>query len=190
VEQRLSVSCVRQGTRFSDKYVQALLHLDPVTLTDVDTPGRTRALRNNYAGWTAKMELFAPWNEDLRPCFYLDLDTIVLDNIDDILHTEVNELWLIRDLYNSEKSNSGLMLIPKDTTEIWDVFQNHTMRPGRKFLDGHFLSAFPHKIIQDEFDGIVSYKADNLEDGPKGRICCFHGYPKQEDLNNWAGFND
>ena len=87
-------------------------------------------------------------------------------------------------------SNSGLMLIPENTTEIWEAFLAFKLRPGRKFIDGHFLSEFPHRLLQDEFEGIVSYKMDNLENGPKGRICCFHGYPKQEDLNNWAGFND
>ena len=185
------VTLVRQGTRFSGKYVDSLLHLDPVTLTvQTDTPGKTRELRNGYQGWTAKMELFAPWNKDLRPCFYLDLDTIVMGNIDDILQTDVQELWLIRDFCRADMSNSGLMLIPENTTEIWEAFLAFKLRPGRKFIDGHFLSEFPHRLLQDEFEGIVSYKMDNLENGPKGRICCFHGYPKQEDLNNWAGFND
>lgn len=186
MEQRLSVCLVRQGTKFPPEYIYMLQDQvgDVITLTDQsDTPFKTRALKNNYEGWAAKMELFAPWNEDLRPCFFLDLDTIVLWDISDILSNKGQELYLIRDFYNPERSNSGLMIIPKDTTEIWEKFQNHGMHP---FRDGDFLNEFPHKILQDHYGGILSYKADNLYGAPRGRVVCFHGEPKPHTADGWV----
>lgn len=129
------------------------------------------------------MELFAPWNEDLRPCLFIDLDTFVLWDISDILETKVKDLWLIRDFYYPERSNSGLMLIPKDTSHIWA----HKQGFGEQdFRDGDYLNNFPHKIMQDSFVGIKSYKADNLKDDPKGRIVCFHGVPKPHECEGWV----
>ena len=191
MEQRLPISLVRQGTKYSTKYVSALVKQlnifnikDITTLTDQgDTPSKRRKLRMGYEGWTSKMELFAPWNKDLRPCFYIDLDTIILWDISDILKNKGEDLWLIRDFYNLERSNSGLMIIPEDTEEIWKKFCSYDKD---NFRDGNFLNEMPHKILQDTYTGIVSYKADECQDAPKGRICCFHGIPKQEDCGGWV----
>lgn len=185
MEQRLPV-LVRQGIKFPPRYVEMLTEQigDLVTLTDQDdTPGKTRLLKCNYKGWTSKMELFAPWNEDLRPCLFVDLDTIVLYDISDILEMEVNDLWLIRDFYNPERSNSGMMLIPKDTNHIWADKQCFN---AQDFRDGDYLNNFPHKVLQDRFEGIKSYKADNLQDNPLGRVVCFHGFPKPHECGGWV----
>lgn len=191
MEQRLPVSLVRQGEKYSKKYIRTLVNqlnlfgvYDITTLTDQnDTPSKKRELRMGYQGWTSKMELFAPWNRDLRPCFYIDLDTIILWDISDILNNKAEDLWLIRDFCNPERSNSGLMIIPEDTEDIWKKFCS---RGTDNFRDGNFLNRMPHRILQDTYTGIVSYKVDECEDVPKGRICCFHGRPKQEDCGGWV----
>lgn len=148
-----------------------------------NTPGNTELLRNGYEGWTAKMELFAPWNEHLRPCLFFDLDTFVLGDIEDVRANEGDKLWLIRDFYHSHRSNSGMMIIPKDTDRIWDKF---TRTPLHKFRDGDFLNRFNHEILQDTYPGIVSYKADDCREEPKGRIVCWHGKPKPHECDGWV----
>lgn len=159
--------------------------MEVVTLTDQeDTPSRRRKLRRNYQGWVSKMELFAPWNKDLRPCVYFDLDTYILWDVSDLLTMRPTDLWLIRDFYFPEKSNSGVMVIPEDTDEIWEAFLRDTSYP---FKDGDFLNQFPHRILQDNYSGIVSYKADDCYDEPKGRVVCFHGVPKPHECKGWAG---
>ena len=178
---------MRQGKKYSPRYVEILIgqvRSPVITLTDQkDTPGEVRQLRNGYQGWTAKMELFAPWNEDLRPCLFLDLDTFVLGAIDDILANPGQDLWLIRDFYHGHRSNSGLMILPKDTKNIWRRFQRE---PLDRFVDGNFLNRFPHRVMQDTYDGIVSYKADSCAERPKGRIVCWHGKPKPHECGGWV----
>jgi len=191
MEQRLPVLLVRQGDKFEPRYVELLTEqiqkwgqTDVITLTDqADTPGKTRRLAMSYEGWTAKMELFAPWNEDLRPCVFFDLDTMILFDITDITGMQPKDLWLIRDFYLHHRSNSGMMVIPKDTREIWSAFQGNTMVP---FKDGDFLNEFPHKVLQDEYVGIVSYKANECQEAPKGRIVCWHGRPKPHECEGWV----
>jgi len=131
-------------------------------------------------GWWCKTELFAPWNAFLRPCVYLDLDTFILDDCRDLLF-DTEDLWLIRDFNHSARSNSGVMIIPKDTQSIWD---NLSTWSG-KLNDGDYLTTQPHKILQDHFAGIVSYKI-HCQNGPTGRIICFHGRPKPPDTTGWA----
>ena len=59
-------------------------------LCQPDRPGR----------WT-KMEMFAPWNEDLRPALFLDLDTFLLGNIDEFLMLPNSSGFvMLRDLWH------------------------------------------------------------------------------------------
>lgn len=181
-----TILLVRKGEKFSKRYVELFERFNPVTLTDQpDTPGRTRALRTENKGYASKMELFAPWNEDLRPAVYFDLDTYILGDISDLLSFEIKNLWMIRE-FNPEirRSESGIMMIPKDTDEIWKKFLKTTVTDH--FLDGVFLNQFPHKILNDQFDGIVSYKL-HCHEGPTGRIIAFHGRPKPHECEGWAG---
>lgn len=177
----MNLVLVRQGPKYDKEYVQMLINMgrefakEPITLTDqLDTPGKTRPLQSNLKGWWSKMELFAPWNEDLRPCVFIDLDTYILKPIHDLFFNP-DALWLIRDFYNPDRSNSGVMVIPKKI-DIW----------GKDFNgfqgDGDFLNTLPHKVLQDKFDGITSYKVHNTP----SRIVCFHGRPKPHATTDWA----
>lgn len=180
----MNVVLVRQGTKFPPEYVSSLAKQlrghDVFTLTDQeDTPGEVIPLRHGLEGWWAKMELFAP-DFDYRPCFFLDLDTIVRGDISDMLE-DTGDLWLIRDFYQKHRRNSGLMKIPKNVDHIWNRFQKGTDLKG----DGDFLNTFRHKVLQDAHDGIVSYKV-HCRSVPRGRIVCFHGKPKPHECDGWV----
>jgi len=181
----MNIVLVRQGTKFSPKYVEVLIKsceefagVTPITLTDQDdTPGLTSKMKSDYTGFWSKLELFAPWQRHLRPCLFLDLDTLVLKNIQSLL-APTEDLWLIRDFYNPDRSNSGVMILPKDTNRIWA--NSHLWSTDK--ADGNFLNTQPHKVIQDYYFGIKSYKAD--ADHEDARICCFHGRPKPHDAED------
>lgn len=181
---------VRQGKKFSPRYVTLLEKMvlehagvRLITLTDEEnTPGDTLPLQTSLRGWWAKMELFAPWNEALRPCLYFDLDTFILGDIRDLLHDPGDSLSLLRDLFNPKRSASGIMIIPRKT-DVWDKWTGDTSPGGG---DQQYIATHPHRKLQDEYPGIVSYKADVLN-GRKGRIVCFHGKPKPHECNGWAG---
>lgn len=183
----MNVVCVRQGDKYGPEYVTALRRqVREFADRDLVCLGDDTELVHGFTGWHAKFELFAPEHEELRPCFYLDLDTFILAPIHELLGSP-DQLWLIRDLGSPKRSNSGLMKIPKDTSEIWRGIPEWMERWRKRGLpgDGDYLMQFPHSILQDRFGGIVSYKFSAREH-PRGRIVCFHGVPKPPQTKGWA----
>lgn len=184
------VTCVRQGVKYERRYVEALAKQIPpwikfCCLTDSVINGYDTLLMRGYKGWLAKMELFSPEHSWLRPCLYLDLDTFIVGDIEPILLSEPTDLWLTWDFYRRERANSGIMLIPKDTSAIWGEWIRYSNVVKR---DGDFLNDQPHKILQSKFSGILSYKVDCQKELPRGaRIVCFHGKPRPHEVENgWA----
>ncbi len=176
------------GDKYDECYVTALRHQVPGLVV----LGRDRPLQkpNEYKGWWCKLEVFAPWNRDLRPCLFLDLDTFVLGDLSPLRAVDPDTLWLIKNFYMPEKSNSGLFVAPDN--ELSDrIFEGSsridTITHGRGPGDGDYLARFPHKRLTDEFDDILSYKQGQLYDSPKNaRIVCFHGFPKPHECQGWA----
>ncbi len=185
----MNVFTVRQGSKFSPRYVVMLRdmierHGDTELKVLGDQDDADIRMQYRYEGWWSKMELFSPEMEPYRPLFFLDLDTYVLGDISDFLRSDPIHLVLIRDFYNQKRANSGLMLIPKNTTEIWE---NSAGQMGvHNGQDGNYLNTQRHSIMQNYFDGIVSYKKDQCYQQPKGRIVCFHGKPKPHEADGWA----
>ena len=175
----MNVVCVRQGDKYGPEYVRMLdrmcrEHLgQPIICLGDDHPIRS------YVGWWAKLELFAPWNAHLRPCLYFDLDTYILGDCRDML-APTDDFWMVRDWFSAKRtSTSSVMILPQDTSRIW---KNH-LGWDRGEIDGVFLATQPHRILQDKFDGLTSFKAD----GRQSRIVCFHGEPKPHNVRvRWA----
>ena len=186
----MNVVCVRQGNKYGREYVAALRRMVAEHVgAELICLGDDRPIKS-YTGWWSKLELFAPWNADLRPCLYFDLDTYLLGDCRDML-VDTGELWLIRDFHKPQRANSGVMILPADTDAIWQAhFKWDEYR-----VDGDFLTTQPHRILQDRFAGIVSYKVHCLHN-PQGRVVCFHGVPKPHQLTSgwgkqiWERYND
>ena len=191
-----SVVCVRQGDRYGPEFVTALERqvyqnsrppLRFVCLSDGENEAETRSLRQGWPGWWSKLEVFAPWNEDLRPCLFLDLDTYVLGPINDLL-LESPRFMMLRDFNLPERGQSSVMLVPKETNHIWTIFNDRAdmwMARYRAGGDQAYLDQFKEGFIQDSFGGIYSYKKHCLT-SPRGRIVCFHGLPKPPAVEGWA----
>ena len=188
METRINVVTAIWGDKYSEDYVHALRNQVP----GIIILGRDRPLQRpqEYRGWWCKLEVFSPWNRDIRPCLFIDLDTFILGPLDDILAVDAQGLWLIHNYYHPEKSNSGLFVAPdaEITDNIWESSHKiDTVTHGRGQGDGDFLAGFEHHRLTDEFDDILSYKVDQLYDGPKNaRIVCFHGFPRPHECTGWA----
>ncbi len=150
---------------------------------DYDIPLKTR-----LKGWHSKLEWFAPWNAEARPAVVLDLDTYIIGQIAPLLQIDGSKLWMIKEFLGQpekRKAESGIFVAPDDEAlcaQIWEAAQNW-VGP-----DGHLLRQFPHQLIPDVVDGILSYKGDQLYDKfPRdARIVCFHGKPKPNETSGWA----
>lgn len=179
---------------YSKAYPDSLRHqlaergYDLTILTDTEY-GRPLICPTRYRGWWAKLEVFRPENRDLRPCLCIDLDTFVLGDINPILDLDPERLWMLRNFFRPDLdrlADSGLFIAPKYgvSDDIWRRAEGLcSFQRG----DGDFLRQFRHSFIQDFVDGILSYKADHLQESPKkARIVCFHGRPRPEHTEGWA----
>ena len=153
-------------------------------------PAADRQLQQptKFFGWWSKLEWFAPWNRDLRPCLVIDLDTFIVGDIAPILALDPARLWLIRQFFGTKQlGESGLFIAPVDCDKIWNDVERLRERE-RPYGDGDILRQYPHSFIPDKVDGIYSYKAHKLTEGyPLGaRVICFHGQPKPPNAVGWA----
>ena len=171
-----------------------------ICLSDIDIPNcETIPLINNWPGWWSKMELFRPGLFD-GPVFYLDLDTVIINNIDKMVRFNKDKYFLVlRNLFRCEGFGSGVMAWRGDFSQLYDIFksdanyyQRDYSRDIKRWGDQGFLEEHLHGAVyfQDIFsDWIISYFFDMLKRGiknpPRGsRLICFQGKPKPWDVRS------
>jgi len=163
--------------------------IDFVCLTDVkEIPGvRTEPLIHDWPGWWSKIELFR-----FDDVFYLDLDTVILNDIRYML--ELNDgFYALRNLSGHKLKGkvvmgSGIMSWSGSYRYVYDNFDVHRTRQYERHQNrwgdqGYIYEQVDYKPIQDAFPNkIHSYKFDSIDqDDPPGDIVVFHGKPKPWD---------
>lgn len=179
--------CDPENPKYGPEFVEALRNQLSVFGHDLTCLGDDRPLRDeNLTGWWAKLEAFAPWNEDIRPCLHIDLDTFVVGDVRPIMALDTSKLWLIKQfLSNTHLGESGLFIAPD--TELSDRIWERRHLRNNYYGDGAYLRSFPHAFIPDAVDGIYSYKRHCQQTCPRdARVVCFHGKPKPPNLEGWA----
>lgn len=156
---------------------------------DMSVVDRTIALTNGYPTWWNKIELFKRGQFNTNQVFYLDLDTFVIGNIDEII-TYRTSFSGLRDFYSLHSLGSGILSwMPEHHYSVYEEFvkrSDHvisTYREGdQKWIDEQVPQI---DYIQDLFPNkIVSYKRHCVADSgevsipPATKILCFHGNPR------------
>jgi hypothetical protein len=202
-----TVVCVyRSGGDYSPEYVDKLkdgvlsntsLNPDIVCLTDqpdelveqisgVEFVG----LQRDYPGWWAKLEMFRLVNQK---CLYIDLDTIINDNIDDFL-THDYYITMLKDFNDRvDRPASGLVGWNGNFRHILDEFSTDKIRaytPGvGKLGDQAWIAdtlGFRPEYFQTHFPyRVVSRKWASEEQKRKASIVCYHGKPRPHETG-WA----
>lgn len=147
-------------------------------------------LKHDYKGWWSKIELFRP---DIFPgdrVFYLDLDTVIVKNIDELLMND-SMFSGIRDLYHYNFMQTGLMSWnPNYNHQIYERFVPRASSIMKNCIEGDAgwirENLHNYDYLQDKFPNkIVSYKAHCVNKNtqevsiPKdASIVCFHGIPR------------
>lgn len=205
----LTVACVyRTGGEYSRRSVVDLLaSVAPqlartphrvVCLTDSDEDlGCERVpLQHGWPGWWSKIELFRPGALPDGPKFYLDLDTVAVRPMDDIVlgHT----FTVLTNFWSDERIGSGLMAWSVDLSALYAKFaadpQRHmdecvtTERWGDQgFI--RFNSPVQPQRWQTLHPGrVVSFKRHCVPAAKIPReasIVCFHGRPRPWQLNTF-----
>lgn len=174
---------------------------DIVCLTDnnegiTNAVDKTIRFKHNFPKWWGKVELF---REDLfkdRQVFYFDLDTFVIDNIDDVLMYD-GEFCALRDFFHLYKMGSGLMSWNGNrANKIYSKFTDNATRNMNHYAgEGDQAWIYSQKpsieYFQDIFPNeIVSYKRHCLNSSGelnvpnKAKIICFHGKPRPHEVKN------
>lgn len=201
------VTVLRSGGEFTPRHVKALQlqveqhapWADFQCLSDVGIPGvDCVALKTNWPGWWAKMELFNPaLPGDL---LFMDLDTVLVGSLSDLL--EVGKLTVLRDFYRDGVAlkaglGSGLMFLPEAARDApWETFVKSQRRIMASYHKGdqqllEEVWGIPDvQVWQNVVPGqVVSYKrhccANVLGKGPQfrgvpetARVICYHGKPR------------
>jgi hypothetical protein len=186
---------LKSGGEYRAEHVRALhsqllkyADEEVILLSDVDVQGIERIpLKLNLPGWWSKIELFRP--ELSGEILYLDLDTVVVGEMRDILR--INKLTFVRDFYRDgvrrpTGMQSCMMYLPEDLrAEAWAHWHPnlvaHYKRRGvgdQAFMEDLWLGEAAY--FQDIVPGqIVSYKV-HCKQGlpPDARVVCGHGKPK------------
>ena len=141
-----------------------------------------------YPGWWAKMNLFTPDIEWLRPFLYFDLDTIVLGKIDSLIPSSENigKLITLEDFYRPSRCGSAVMWIPRNSakvTHLWDYWNTHFNKVISQYRgDQDYIETIGIDLFFQSFTNIItSFKPKRkvLLEQPKDKsIVCLHGKPR------------
>lgn len=200
------VTVLRSGGEYTAEHVRWFdkqLHsrYEHICLTDMKVEGlRTLALKTDWPGWFAKLELFDPdlLKDDI---FYIDLDTVVVGNFDHMLKD--HSLAALRDFYFPEYAASGIMRIPHAAKPaIWQALRLMSKDELINYKgDGELLRNIVNfDFLQEQYpDEIISYKAHIAGSRMAGysprfshgngalpaaaKIVCFHGRPRPWSLS-------
>lgn len=193
------------GDTFNSRYVNALAgnikkHITVphkvVCLTD-DVSGIDRSLvdvikplKHNLPKWWSKIELFNSENFGTSRVLYLDLDTVIVDNIDDIVKLDCNFMG-IRDFFHMFTLQTGIMMWKNGS---YDHVYHNFMADGNNVMktmhgDHEWIGKCitEYEFLQDVAPNTVfSYKKHNFADKvpDNAKICCFHGNPRPHTVNH------
>lgn len=152
--------------------------------------------KHDWPKWWGKVELFRPDLFKDEQVFYFDLDTFVVDSLDELVFYD-GEFCALRDFYHLSTMGSGFMSWHGPRTQrIYDEFKqnpNHYMQKFQSGGDQDFISYYKPSIeyIQDAFPNeVVSYKVHCKDKDmlPKNaKVVCFHGNPRPHEAKGNIG---
>lgn len=143
-------------------------------------------------GWWEKLRLFKAGMFPGGRVLFLDLDTFIVGNIDDIASYD-GQFATLRDFWRKDGLGPAVMLWRTDADlGIWEEWEAagkpmKLANGDQGWLEQHFGNRKPD-ILQDRFQGrFVSYKTHCTTCIPEGAsVVCFHGKPRPHEATGWA----
>ena len=143
-------------------------------------------LRNNWPGTWSRMQLYSPEMEQYKPFLYVDLDTAVIQSLENIfdLVKDPTQFITLEDFYQKRKLATGLVWFPAKSIkvdQVWSAWKK-SVKP-RKRMD-FFLrrETSADAFWQDLTDTIADFKPSKKPKlsklSGKTNLVCFHGNPR------------
>lgn len=208
----INIVCLKSGTAYGPEYVNILFDMVQRNLTD-GFPGQFHCITDDPTGlaegikviplpedletWWGKLYMF---KKGLFPdgdrCLFMDLDTLIVGNIDEIAKYS-GEFATLRDFYFPQQVGPAIIAWKAGgvASTIWEEWVGQG-KPRHAMGDlwwinnldqGRFVRQID--ILQDLFpEKFVSYKVSCKPYPPKGTsIVCFHGQPKPDNCGaSWV----
>ncbi len=145
-------------------------------------------LVNDYQGTWSRMMLYSPEMEQYRPFLYVDLDTIVVQSLENIfdLVRDPSLFIPLEDFWQKRQLATGLAWIPANSekiSKVWEVWTNEGKGAAGFRMDYFLRKAIkPDTFWQQLTTTIYDFKPQAgtiLKEIPEGaNLICFHGKPR------------
>ena len=144
-------------------------------------------LRNPWPGTWSRMQLYSPEMEQYRPFLYVDLDTAIIQSLENIFDMvkDPTQFITLEDFYQKRQLATGLVWFPAGSAKIsgvWKVWEKERTKT-RKRMDFFLRKVIqPDTFWQDLTTTIHDFKPSKqpkLAEIPrKANLICFHGNPR------------
>ncbi len=195
--------CLKAGKAFGPEYVNILRDMVLrnlaegvidrfVCITD-DASGLNEGIEalplpDDLETWWGKLYMFKlNLFPDGERMVFMDLDTVITGRLDEFFAYR-GKFAALRDFYDPETLNSGVMLWEAGTQSIWEDWELVGKPRDDRGDQWWIWNTAYGDCLQDLFPGkFVSYKADCLIAPPStAAVVCFHGVPRPHQVSGWV----
>lgn len=147
-------------------------------------------LNNNLPGTWSRMQLYSPEMEYYRPFLYVDLDTAIINSIENIFDLVADESKFIclEDFWQPNTLATGLVWFPANSEKIKKVWNAFTVPMGNRmdyFLRKHIKADLFWQGITKSVIDFKPKKTTGITELPaEADIVCFHGHPRIHEAVN------
>lgn len=144
-----------------------------------------------FKGTWARMQLYSPEMEKYRPFLYIDLDTAIINSIENIfdLVKDESKFIVLEDFWQKGQLATGLVWFPANSDNVDKVWKARSKAGVGARMDNFLRKVLtPDAFWQDLTDTILDFKPKY----PKGKylmdfpettnLVCFHGKPRIHDI--------
>lgn len=177
--------------------IELVLLTNDATGVDMTVVDRIVPMIHNFSGWWSKIELFRRDIFTTERVLYFDLDTVIVDNIDEIV-LNTQEFVGLLDFMSKPRFQTGVMLWePAKYHHIYDGFVKDSRGVMGRHVEGdagwirenidnksYFNEVNPQKIVSFKVHCFNKHKNYiNIPD--KAAVICFHGTPRPHTITDY-----
>ena len=141
-------------------------------------------LSNTYPGTWSRIQLYSPEMDQYRPFLYVDLDTAVVNSLEQVFAsiTDPSLFITLEDFWQKGSLATGLVWFPKNCEKTKKVWESWKMPVGRR-MDNYIRSVISADTYWQKLtNSIYDFKPRRgglLQKVPEGAsLICFHGKPR------------
>ena len=185
-----NIICFRYGDYYGPEYIKVLKkqlkNYNVIVLGDGEDADIKESPMYQMEGFWYEMRIFAPDLKKYQPFLYLDIDSFIMDEIDEVFDKKER---LIPLEWNPGARNKYIFTLAwlTYTDDIWEEwYSDRQLWMDTYHTSQDFISRFNFNSFQEEMPGFVgSYKRHNRLE-PVNKIIAFHGVPKMPQAKGWA----